>query len=173
VIGAVEDSVWGTKWIKAMGFRGVAYVDQIRQIEAMINLYVPHPTLDPNMAGKVSEAHRLRSAVLAKNATYKDFEDLYRSVGDDGKKTFNSDLMPEVHGTSVENVMGLGRQWTYMRQKIRTIQRLINDMPVDKWARFPFMSMAYQKHGMELAKVAGQYFDGPLPAKAVEHIKQL
>lgn len=171
VIAAVEDTAWGTKWIKAMGFRGVAYVDQIRQIEAMIKTYAPHPD-DPAMAAKVPEAHKLRADVLAKRATYQDFEKLYRSV-ENGKPVFHSDLMPEVHGQSVENVLGLGRQWKYTREKIRVLQRLISDMPVDKWARFPFMSMAYQRHGVELAKVAGQYFDGPLPAKAVQHIKTL
>lgn len=172
VISAVEDSAWGNKWIHAMAFRGVAYVDHIRIVGANVDKYIP----GPKQVGddKAAAAVALREAVLRKKATYKDFEKLYEQVGKDGKVFVDKDVMPEIHGPSIRDAVGIGRAFKGMRRTIRTIQRYISDMPVDKWARFPFMAMAYKKHGTELGKVANSYFpDGPLPADVVKRIKDM
>lgn len=167
VIDAVWTSTWGQKWMRAMGFRGVAFVDQIRQIQAMVDEYVPSRVLDDTKSGK---AQTLREAVLAKQATYAQFRNLFK----DDKGKLDEDQMPEVHGLSVDNIMGAGKVWQTFRNIVRQSQKLVSDMPVDKIARFPFMAMAYRKHGSELAKIAGEYFkDGPVPAGVIEHIKDI
>jgi hypothetical protein len=167
VIDAVWTSTWGQKWMRAMGFRGIAYVDQIRQIEAMVDEYIPSRGLPDS---KTAQAQALRQAVLDKKATADQFKDLFRD--DQGK--LDEGRMPEIHGMSVDNITGAGKMWQTFRNIIRKAQTLVSDMPVDKIARFPFMAMAYQKHGTELAKIAGEYFkDGPVPANVVGHIKEL
>lgn len=161
VIDKVETSAWGHKWVRAMGFRGVAYVDQIRQIKAMVDTYLPHPDEDLKVE-KVDAANKMRDAVLNKQGTRKMLDDVLQR-----------ELQPEVHGVSVENVMGVGRAWQAMRNGVRQIQKVIADMPVDKIARFPFMAMAYKNHGTTLAKIANEYFpDGAVPAQVVNLIKE-
>lgn len=167
VIDSVWTSKWGQKWMRAMGFRGIAYVDQIRQIQAMVDDYVPSGVLDDT---KTVKAQALRTAVLEKRATYQQFKDLFT----DDKGKLLEDQMPEIHGISVDNIMGAGKMWKTFRDIVRKAQKVVSDMPVDKIARFPFMAMAYQKHGTELAKIAGEYFsNGAVPADVVNHIKEI
>lgn len=161
VIDKVETTAWGHKWVRAMGFRGVAYIDQIRQIKAMVDTYLPHPDEDLKVTN-VDGANKLRDAVLNKQGTRKMLDDVLQR-----------ELQPEVHGVSVENVMGVGRVWQGMRHTVRGIQKIIADMPVDKIARFPFMAMAYKEHGTQLARVANEYFsDGAVPAQVINLIKE-
>lgn len=159
VIDQVENTAWGHKWLRALSYRGVAYADQIRQIEALVNTYVP---ILPGLEGA---GQALRAKVLAKQAT---MEDLRQATGN------NMDDMPEVHGQTVSDVMGNSRAVKQMRQIVRRIQRVINDMPVDKWARYPFMAMAYQRHGTALADIAKQHYGAGavLPAEVVGQIKE-
>lgn len=161
----VTSTAWGTKWLHAMSFRGTAIFQHIEEIGAMVDTYIPHPNDMPDELA--SAVHALRTSVRSKQATYTQFEDLYR-----GKEGVDLTQMPDVHGPSIEWQTGNGHMWNTWRDGIRSIQKVISDMPVDKMARFPFMSMAYRQHGTELAKVAAHHFpNGPIPADIVKLIK--
>lgn len=167
VISEVEDTPQGNKWIHAMSFDGVAYVDKIDQIHKMVESYAPFTGVSDELKAK---ATALRVAASQKKATYKMLEDLFR---DDNGKVVLDDL-PQIHGASVLHVTGNSRAWKFLRQSVANAQKIISDMPVDKLARFPFMAMAYKRHATELAKVAGHFYRDAeaIPARVVDHIKE-
>lgn len=162
----VISTAWGTKWMHAMSFRAASITSLIEEIGAMVNTYIPDPRLMGDANAKAVTS--LREKVRQKKATYEDFESLYRQK--DGSVVY--DDMPQIHGPSVEHILGNARTWKGLRGTVRKIQKVISDMPVDKAARFPFMAMSYQRHGTELARIAAHHFpDGPLPAGTVNLIK--
>lgn len=163
VIDQVQSTAWGTKWIRAMSFRGIAYVDQITQIKAMVDSYLPHPTDDSRPGIDPIAAQQLREAALQKKATFTGLESAMK----------DRDQMPEIHGLSVEHIMGNSRAWKFMRDQVRRAQKVISDMPVDKVARFPYMAMAYKQHGSVLARIANDQYKGAMPARVVNHVKEL
>lgn len=159
---------WGTKYMHAMAFRGVAMLEHIKMVGAAVDHYVPHPLEMGDE--KAAAAQSLREAVYDKKATFKMLEDLHT----DAQGNVDYAAMPQIHGASVADITGNSRAWKFLRHTIRNINKYISDMPVDKMARFPFMALAVQKHATELTKIAGLYFkDGPIPANVVDHIKQI
>lgn len=155
------DEGWGRRYMSAMGFRRVASFDHIKQIEAMVNTYVPHP----KMVGdeKAAAAVALRQKVLAKTATFQDLLDVTDEIG----------LPREIHGASVDYVLGRHPLVRALNTSVNKIQQYINDMPVDKIARFPFMAMAYKQHATNMAQIAGHYFRNAdaIPADVIKTVK--
>lgn len=172
VVAEVWSSKWGHKWMNAMSFRKVGIFDQISQLQQIVNTYLPHPNREDVDA---SQAIALRKAALEQRATYNGV-----TLKDGGfipgmNQIVPRETQPEVHGASVAYVAGNHRVNTVFKNTIRTIQKYLSDLPVDKIARFPFMSLAYKKHATELTKIAGQYFKDhdAIPEAVVNTIKNM
>jgi hypothetical protein len=84
VLTWIESTPEGTAYLHRMHYFGVNYVDHVRQIEAMVNTYVP--------LRDTEASRRLREAVLDRKATVKDLD---RVVPDRWHR-------PEVHGASTQ-----------------------------------------------------------------------
>lgn len=162
IISTVYDSAWGRKWLRDMGFRAVDGADHIKQIGGWVDTYMPHPS-DPTVLSSEA-AQQLRDAALQKRATY-----------DMLTKVKPLDEMPEIHGPSVKWATGTGRAWKAIQGTVSTLQKILSDMPVDKLARFPMMSMSYKRHGTDMVQVANHYFKDhdQVPAAVVNHIKEI
>lgn len=162
VLDWVETTREGSKWVKAMSFRGIAYADQVMQIEKMVDTYLPNPVNDLRNGVNFEKAQALREAALRKEARY----DMLNEAMPDRTQ------QPEIHGLSVADILGTSYAFKLMRGLVGKIQKVLSDLPVDKVARFPFMAMAYTQHAKQLYQIANETFGGTVPAGAVEHIKR-
>lgn len=126
----------GAAYLHRMHYFGVNYVDHIRQIEGMTQVYVP---LQDSEAGR-----KLRQAVLDRSAT----REMLDAVEPD------QSLQPDVHGASLEYTLGKGALRESMMRGIDNAQKLLSDMPTDKASRFPFFAEAYKRHLKDLVGTA-------------------
>jgi hypothetical protein len=142
VLTWIESTPEGTAYLHRMHYFGVNYVDHVRQIEAMVDTYVP--------LGDTAAHKRLREAVLERKATV---HDLDRVVADKWHR-------PEVHGASTQFILGKGAIFDYVSRGIDFAQKLLSDLPTDKASRYPFFAEAYRRHLTGLVRAADARMGG-------------
>jgi hypothetical protein len=131
----------GRAYQARMGAWQSKYYEQIHQVQAMVDSYVPFSELQP----EASDA--LRKAVLKREA----------SIGDMARVVSRDD-MPQIHGASLQQALGKG----WFPQKAREITDkvfgAISDMPNDKLLRFPFTANRYKFHVDHLLESRANWF---------------
>lgn len=145
VLAEIETKPWGATYLERIHFRGVNYVDHVRQVEAMVAELVPDTG--------TTQAAALRQAVLDKRARREDLDAVVAQVD-----------QPDVHGESVQNLLAdlkdhTGRTAAHLVARgIDKIQKYLSDIPVDMASRHPFMAEAYRRHLDTLVRVFDREF---------------
>lgn len=138
----MHNTTEGRAYQARMGAWQSKYYDQIHQVQAMVDLYVPFN----EDAMEASDA--LRKAVLKREAKYSDLA-----------KVRSKDDMPQVHGASLEQATGRGWFSQKSREITDKVFGLISDMPNDKLLRFPFTNNRYQFHVNNLVASRSKWLD--------------
>lgn len=131
VLAWIEQTSEGRAWWGRMGPQQARYVDHVRSIRAMVEMYVP------NLGDDASKA--LATKVLNREAT---IDDLKTVVPEE----FN---MPQVHGMA--NDMTFGGPVARMYNKaVNKAFNALGNLPADKLVRFPFAAERYEHHARQL-----------------------
>lgn len=152
----IEGTAQGTKYLHRMHYRGVHYLDHIAQIEAMVNLLAPD--------GHTKMGRALREKILDRSASRFDLD-----------RVRPRPEQPEVHGASVDHVLGKGAVFNAVARGIDQLQRWLADIPTDKASRYPFFAESYKRHLTSLVRAADVHAfraDDVIPVKLMKNLEQ-
>lgn len=152
----------GRAYHERMGPYQADPVAQVGSVKKMVDTYVP----DTGTA----ESKLLRRKVLAMKPGQKeglaDFSDLERVLPD-------IDSRPIIHGSALDMSLGNTFKDKY-NNGVNKIFGVLQDMPADHLARFPFVKEAYNRHVEQLVKVMAEREGGNLiPTKMLDRAQEI